>query len=713
MTISSTTRIAGPYTGTGLQVAYPFNFKVFQASDVLVTLTDTSGNIATQVLTSQYSVVLNANQNTSPGGTVNMVTAPPAGYTVVIGSQVPLLQPADLTNAGNFYPQVINDALDRLTILIQQAHFGNAISVPEITGLPLLPSAAARANLLMSFDASGNPIAVAPASGSSAALATSIANAGSPTQGAGQGGFGGDQNYIGKTIGARLLDVGASPRSFGATGDGVADDTAFITAALLYSKTLDLSNRSWKITSTITLPAGVIINMRGANIVAACGATPIFQFLNGNVGLYVHHGGGIVSGTASCFLFAQGKTNQPAGQSDFATQIHIESLMISSATITTALIFDKAVKSVYIHGVNFFTPNGISASGACVEVMISDSILFSATGVTGTYGIKLRSTGGTIYYNQGWSIVNSTIDNFEISNDITDCFVYTVTGGYTACNAALAATTGYAFQFQAPLNTSLTDTITIGGGAVIGGRVRFAASAAGQAYNANINATLSGVPNTAIAIENNAANITIAACKFKAGTNSPVGVVGTNNNANVVCEALDFDSTYTGGVILNGASGTGCSIRGITYAGSGDPFYVARPVLINDVPVQTANGAGFKRQFNPADLAGTYAVGVAISSQTITFAKGETGWIVASLPCSGMNAGTQRFDLAFPAGMTLPGGTGWGATFNYPSAASALVALRVPYYCTADGSGTLSITNAVGNTVTLNSHGYFGIERAF
>lgn len=504
-----------------------------------------------------------------------------------------------------------------------------------------------------------------------------------------------------------------SPLDYGGVGDGVADDSAAVLRALAVSPNLDLRGKSWKFGSTITLAGGNTVDMRGANIIAACGSTPIFQTLNGNSSIHFRHGGGVVSGTASCFLFAQGKTNQPAAQSDYATQIHLDSVLISSPTIITALVFDRAVKSVYIRGANFFTPNGISASGACVEVMVSDSIIYSATGVAGTSGIKLRSTGGTTYYNQGWSIVNSTIDNFEISNDVSDCFVYTITGGYTACAAALAATTGYACQFQAPLNTNLTDTMTIGGGAVIGGRIRFASAGAGQAYNANINATFSGVPGTAIAIENNAANITITGSKFKAGSGSPVGVVGTNNNANIVATGLDFDSTYTGGVILNGANGTGCSIRGITYAGSGDPFYVARPVLINDVPVQTANGAGFKRQFNPSDLAGTYAVAAAISSQAITFAKGETGWIVASLPCSGMSAATQRFDVTAPSGMVTPSGTGWASGFNYPSAASALVALRIPYYCTTDGSGALSITNGAGNSVTLNSHGYFGIERAF
>ena len=230
MTISSTTRIAGPYSGTGLQVAFPFNFKVFQASDVLVVMTDTSGNVVTQTLTSQYSVTLNANQNTSPGGGITMVTPPPAGYSLVIGSQVPALQPSDLTNAGNFYPQVINDALDRLTILQQQNQIGRAISVPEITGLALLPSAAQRANLLLSFDSSGNPIVVAPAAGTATALATALAS----TAGPGNLGLSAALNYAAGTLGAHVVQDWWNPKDspWLAKFDGATNDTAAIQACI-------------------------------------------------------------------------------------------------------------------------------------------------------------------------------------------------------------------------------------------------------------------------------------------------------------------------------------------------------------------------------------------------------------------------------------------------------------------------------------------------
>jgi hypothetical protein len=119
MSISSEVRRAGPYAGNGSTVAFAFSFKVFATSQVRVTRT-TSGTEAVLTLTTDYSVSLNANQNTNPGGTVTMVTAPTTAQTVTITSNVANLQPTAIANLGGFYPEVINDSLDRATIQIQQ-----------------------------------------------------------------------------------------------------------------------------------------------------------------------------------------------------------------------------------------------------------------------------------------------------------------------------------------------------------------------------------------------------------------------------------------------------------------------------------------------------------------------------------------------------------------------------------------------------------------
>ena len=120
MTISSTTRKAGPYLCDGVQVAFPFAYKVFKPSDLYVVRTNAADIETVLVLAADYSVTLNSNQNASPGGTVTLNTAPAAGFKVTLGSVVPNTQPTDLTNQGGFYPKVITDALDRAGIQIQQ-----------------------------------------------------------------------------------------------------------------------------------------------------------------------------------------------------------------------------------------------------------------------------------------------------------------------------------------------------------------------------------------------------------------------------------------------------------------------------------------------------------------------------------------------------------------------------------------------------------------
>ncbi|HUM36899.1 MAG TPA: hypothetical protein PLQ85_08535, partial [Anaerolineae bacterium] len=89
MTIATSVRTAGPYTGTGAVSVYPFAFKVFQASDLLVNSTNTLGAISTLVLSSDYSVTLNADQDNNPGGTINLTAALASGYVLNITSNVP------------------------------------------------------------------------------------------------------------------------------------------------------------------------------------------------------------------------------------------------------------------------------------------------------------------------------------------------------------------------------------------------------------------------------------------------------------------------------------------------------------------------------------------------------------------------------------------------------------------------------------------------
>jgi hypothetical protein len=126
MTISSTDDPrAGPFNGNGSQTAFPFEFKTFAEEDLLVVRTDEDGLETILVLDSDYSVALNADQNADPGGTVTYPVSGdelPAGETLTIASNLDYTQETDITNGGGFYPQVIEDALDRSVMLVKQVN---------------------------------------------------------------------------------------------------------------------------------------------------------------------------------------------------------------------------------------------------------------------------------------------------------------------------------------------------------------------------------------------------------------------------------------------------------------------------------------------------------------------------------------------------------------------------------------------------------------
>lgn len=166
MTINNGIRTAGPFIGNGTVSTFSFAFKVFQASDLFVARQTTStGAQTTLALTTDYTVSLNVDQDNTPGGTITLVAGALAiGYTLVITSSIVNLQPTSLTNQGGFYPEVINDSLDRATIQIQQvaSSVSRSLVAPVSDGDAInlsLPSAVNRANKYLSFDSSGRPVA--------------------------------------------------------------------------------------------------------------------------------------------------------------------------------------------------------------------------------------------------------------------------------------------------------------------------------------------------------------------------------------------------------------------------------------------------------------------------------------------------------------------------------------------------------------------------
>jgi hypothetical protein len=175
MSISSTVRKAGPFTGSGTASVFAFPYKVFQKQDLaVVILAVATGVQSTLILDSDYSVALNPNQDFSPGGIVTLANGPlPTGYNLVIASAALELQGVDLTNQGGFYPEVVTDEFDLLTILIQQLQeqLDRTIEFPitDPSGINTqLPPVAQRANMYLTFDENGNPVTIVAAPGQTA-----------------------------------------------------------------------------------------------------------------------------------------------------------------------------------------------------------------------------------------------------------------------------------------------------------------------------------------------------------------------------------------------------------------------------------------------------------------------------------------------------------------------------------------------------------------
>lgn len=130
-------RVAGPYRTAG-QTQLPFSFAIFELTDVYVATATSDLEVASHlVYGSDYTVTMNADQSTAPGGTVTLFTPIVDGQVVVVGSAIPYNQTTQLTNFSRFPPEIINTALDRIVVQIQQIVEGldRTLSVPVTSSM--------------------------------------------------------------------------------------------------------------------------------------------------------------------------------------------------------------------------------------------------------------------------------------------------------------------------------------------------------------------------------------------------------------------------------------------------------------------------------------------------------------------------------------------------------------------------------------------------
>lgn len=207
------------YTGNGVTTSFPYTFRIFKKSDLVVQVVDLNENITELILDTDYTVT---GAGGYTGGNVILFTALASGYQISISRELPVTQETDLRNQGKFFAEVHEDAFDKLTMLIQQtgtifrlalrkptsianwydamsnyirnvkdprdpqdaatknyvdtlqsSNFNRTLRVPE--PINQLPNAADRANKMPAFDSDGNAMVVVPPSGSASDVLIELA----------------------------------------------------------------------------------------------------------------------------------------------------------------------------------------------------------------------------------------------------------------------------------------------------------------------------------------------------------------------------------------------------------------------------------------------------------------------------------------------------------------------------------------------------------
>ncbi len=147
-------------SGNGVKVAFDFDFKIFETTELEVSKIDTSSLIATlQTITTDYTVAINT---TTEGGIVTYVTAPTSGEQSFIKRVMPLTQTTDVPTEGTIPEDSLNNEYDRSRMIDiqQQEEMDRTIKFVETSdlsdvNLPEGTSAANRASKVIAYDSAG------------------------------------------------------------------------------------------------------------------------------------------------------------------------------------------------------------------------------------------------------------------------------------------------------------------------------------------------------------------------------------------------------------------------------------------------------------------------------------------------------------------------------------------------------------------------------
>lgn len=156
MTIASTaTQTTGANTN-GAATSFSFSFRLFANGDVtaaeqiqVVKVATATGAEEILTLNSDYSVSVNSDQDSAPGGSVTISPALPSGFKIYVRRAPNFLQSLDLQSQGSFSAEAVETNFDQVKIELQDLR-ARVLRAPH-TGLQTNPN--------FSGEITGTPIA--------------------------------------------------------------------------------------------------------------------------------------------------------------------------------------------------------------------------------------------------------------------------------------------------------------------------------------------------------------------------------------------------------------------------------------------------------------------------------------------------------------------------------------------------------------------------
>ncbi|HFG3981545.1 TPA: hypothetical protein ACGGPU_000220 [Escherichia coli] len=260
------------YTGNGVTTSFPYTFRIFKKTDLVVQVSDLNGNVTELVLDTGYKVT---GAGTYSGGEVVLPSPLAAGWRITIERVLDVVQETDLRNQGKFFPEVHEDAFDYLTMLIQRCFgwFRRALMKPSL--------------LAKYYDAKQNKISnlADPSLEQDAVNNRSMRNYVDAAIAGVVGGFGWFIQYgsgaVYRTFQDKMRDT-VSVRDFGAKGDGITDDTSALILAAEYARESSRTLRAegnFIITETLNLRN---VSLEMTNAVFTISHSGIGVLLGGN-----------------------------------------------------------------------------------------------------------------------------------------------------------------------------------------------------------------------------------------------------------------------------------------------------------------------------------------------------------------------------------------------------------------------------------------------